>query len=140
MKIYNRSLPPKQLDDAVAEAYLRNVRGIQGQLAPDLRFLPKGTTFMYGGEHKTIQHDCFAAFGRDQDGRLRSVQLTKLTPDGKRALDFNGDKLNKIQYGVSGGSFVTLQEGKDIGRVFIAEGLETALSASSSCLGGKNLL
>ncbi len=127
----------KPIEGTVAEAHLRNVRGIQGQLAPDLRFLPKGTTFMYGGEHKTIQHDCFAAFGRDQDGRLRSVQLTKLTPDGKRALDFNGDKLNKIQYGVSGGSFVTLQEGKDTGRVFIAEGLETALSITEANVIGK---
>jgi ATP-dependent exoDNAse (exonuclease V) alpha subunit len=127
----------KSIEGTTAETYLRDVRGIQGQLAPDLRFLSKGTTFMYGGERKTIQHDCFAAFGRDQDGRLKSVQLTKLTPDGKRALDFKGDKLNKIQYGVSGGSFVILQTGEHTGRVFIAEGLETALSIKEANVTGK---
>ena len=109
----------------------------KGQLAPDLRYLPKGATFMYGGECKTLQHDCFAAFGRNQEGRLRSVQLTKLSLEGKRALDFKGDKLNKIQYGVSGGSFVTLQTGEHAGRVFIAEGLETALSIKEASVTGK---
>ena len=127
----------KSIEGTCAETYLREVRGIQGQLAPDLRFLPKGTAFMYGGECKTLQQDCFAAFGRDQSGRLRSVQLTKLTEDGRRALNSEGEKLNKIQYGVSGGSFVTLQEGKDTSRVFIAEGLETALSIKEAHVIGK---
>lgn len=127
----------KPIEDTLAETYLREGRGIQGQLAPDLRYLPKGTTFMYGGERKTLQQDCFAAFGRDQNGRLRSIQLTKLTEDGKRSLNPEGEKLNKIQYGISGGSFVTLQEGKDTGRVFIAEGLETALSIKEANVTGK---
>ena len=126
----------KPIEGTVAETYLRDVRGIQGQLAPDLRFLPRGTAFMYGGERKTLQQDCFAAFGRDQGSRLRSVQLTKLTEDGRRALNLEGEKLNKIQYGVSGESFVTLQEGKDTGRVFIAEGLETALSIKEAHVTG----
>ena len=126
----------KSIEGTVAETYLRDVRGIQGQLAPDLRFLPRGTAFMYGGERKTLQQDCFAAFGRDQGSRLRSVQLTKLTEDGRRTLNSESEKLNKIQYGVSGGSFVTLQEGKDTGRVFIAEGLETALSIKEAHVTG----
>ncbi len=46
-----------------------------------------------------------------------------------------GEKLNKIQYGVSKGAFVTLQDGPD--RVFIAEGLETALSIKESGVVGK---
>lgn len=127
----------KSIEGTCAETYLREVRGIQGQLAPDLRFLPKGTTFMYSGESKTLQQDCFAAFGRGQNGRLRAVQLTKLTEDGRRALNSEGEKLNKIQYGVSGGSFVTLQESKDTSRVFIAEGLETALSIKEAHVIGK---
>jgi phage/plasmid primase-like uncharacterized protein len=127
----------KPIEGTVAETYLHDVRGIQGQLASDLRFLSKGTTFMYGGERKTLQQDYFAAFGRDQDGRLRSVQITKLTEDGKRVLTPDGEKLNKTQYGVSGGSFVILQEGKDTGRVFIAEGLETALSIKEANVTGK---
>ncbi len=127
----------KPIEGTVAETYLREERNIKGQLAPDLRFLSKGTTFMYGGERKTLQQDCFAAFGRDQEGRLRSVQLTKLMADGRRALTPDGEKLNKIQYGVSGGSFVTLQTGERADRVFMAEGLETALSIKEANVTGK---
>lgn len=127
----------KPIEGTPAETYLREVRGITDQLAPDLRYLPKGTTFMYGGERKALQYDCFAAFGRDEKGSLRAVQLTKLTGEGKRALTLEGAKLNKIQYGVSGGAFVVLQEGKNTDRVFMAEGLETALSIKEANVTGK---
>jgi molecular chaperone GrpE (heat shock protein) len=92
---------------------------------------------MYQNERKMLGHSCFAAFGRDQSGRLRSVQLTKLAEDGKRALTFEREKLNKIQYGIAKGSFVCLQEDTTHDRVFIAEGIETALSLKEAGLKGR---
>jgi phage/plasmid primase-like uncharacterized protein len=125
------------LEGTLAETYLREIRGITRALAPDLRYLPKGTTFMYQGERKSLAHHCFAAFGRTQDGRLSSVQLTKLDDQGNRALDPHGQKFNKLQYGIAKGSFVCLQEGKQNDRVFIAEGVETALSIKDAGVHGR---
>lgn len=127
----------KPLEGTLAETYLRQIRGITGALASDLRYLPKGSTFMYQGERKTLANHCFAAFGRTQDERLSSVQLTKLDDQGNRALDPQGQKFNKLQYGIAKGSFVCLQEGKQHDRAFIAEGIETALSIKDAGVHGK---
>lgn len=117
----------KPLEGTIAETYLRQMRGITGSLAPDLRYLPKGTTFMYQGERKTLGHHCFAAFGLTADNRLSSVQLTKLDDQGNRALGFDGQKFNKLQYGIAKGSFVCLQEDKTSNRIFMAEGVDGPL-------------
>lgn len=127
----------KPLEGTIAETYLRQMRGITGSLAPDLRYLPKGTTFMYQGEHKSLGHHCFAAFGRTVDNRLSSVQLTKLDDQGNRAIGPDGQKFNKLQYGIAKGSFVCLQEDKTSNRVFMAEGVETALSLKDAGIFGK---
>lgn len=118
----------KTIETTIAETYLRKVRSISCALPQDLRFLPKGTTFTHNGEEKTLQRDCLASFGRNASGELRSVQLTKLLDDGLRALRPDGEKLPKIQYGASKGSFVTLQHDPHSPRVCIAEGVETGLS------------
>ncbi len=125
------------LNGTLAETYLRQERGIKGELSPDLRYLPRGTTFMYRAEWKTITYPCLAAFGHNHEGRLSSVQMTRLNDQGKRALNSEGDKLNKLQYGLAGGSFVLLQEGQNSDRVFIAEGVETALSIKEANVIGK---
>ena len=131
----------KPIEGTVAETYLRQERCIEGTLAQDLRYLPKGTVFTYKGEQKTIAHDCFVAFGRNNEGQLRNVQLTKLNQDGKRAITHDGEKLNKIQYGISKRTFVTVQQSTPQnlinGRVFIAEGVETALSLKEAGLQGQ---
>lgn len=127
----------KLIEGTVAETYLRKERGIMDLLASDLRYIPKGTTFIYQGERKTLAHHCLAAFGRDSQGKLSSVQLTKLDDQGKRMLTKEGHKLNKLQYGVSKGSFVTLQHDKETDLVFIAEGVETALSIKEAGVRGK---
>jgi len=132
----------KPIQGTLAETYLRKERGILGPLAPDLRYIPQGTTFMYRGERKTVTHPCFAVFGRNHEGCLSSVQLTRLDYQGKRALTREGEKLNKIQYGISKGSFVTIQGGKSpdgtsTDRVFITEGIETALSIKEGNIKGK---
>lgn len=133
------NLKSKPIEGTMAESYLQKERYIKGPLAPDLRYIPKGSTFMYQGERRTLQHDSLAAFGRNQDGRLSSVQLTKLDIQGKRALASDGTKLNKIHYGIAKGSFVLLQEGKSTDPVFIAEGIETALSIKQAGVKGKIL-
>jgi ATP-dependent exoDNAse (exonuclease V) alpha subunit/phage/plasmid primase-like uncharacterized protein len=126
----------KNIQGTVAETYLRQERGIQGTLSNDLRFLPKGTQFTYNGKTNTLQQDCFAAFGRQAKGELSVVQVTKLNKDATRAIGADGDKLKKLQYGVSKGAFVTIQDGRQ-NRVFIAEGLETALSIKESGINDK---
>lgn len=80
---------------------------------------------------------CFATFGKDFQGKLSYVQLTKLDDQGRRALTRGGEKLNKIQYGLSKASFVTLQQGKETDPVFVAEGVETALSIKEAGVKGK---
>ncbi len=132
----------KPLKGTVAETYLREIRGIRGELASDLRYLPKGTSFFYKEERKTLASPYLAAFGRSEDGqsqtgRLSSVQLTRLTETGQRALTPEGEKHPKIHYGIAKGSFVCVQEDNSHDRVFIAEGLETALSLKDAGLKGR---
>lgn len=131
--LYQKS---QKIKGTVAETYLRKERGIRGALPADLRFLLKDATFTYNDEQKTLAHDCFSAFGRNANGDLCSVQLTKLNEDGTRACNKEGGKLNKIQYGVSKGSFVILQSDRSSNRVFIAEGVETALSIKEAGVQG----
>ncbi|OZA41408.1 MAG: hypothetical protein B7X84_08015 [Alphaproteobacteria bacterium 17-39-52] len=132
-EIYQKSQP---ILGTTVEIYLRQARGIQCELSQDLRYLPKGTAFTYNSELKTTIHDCFAAFGRNASGELSSVQLTKLNNEGTRACNKHGEKLNKIQYGIAKGSFVTLQGGPQNNQVFIAEGVETALSIKEAGVKG----
>lgn len=56
---------------------------------------------MEQGERRTLTHSFLVAFDRNQNGKLSGVQLTKLTEDGKRALDSQGQKLSQIQVGAT---------------------------------------
>ena len=131
------NLKSKPIERTLAETYLQRERNIKGACVSDVRYVPKGTTFMYQGERRTLHHHCLAAFGRNQEGRLSSVQLTKLDDQGKRALTQMGEKLNKIHYGIAKGSFVLLQKDKTTNRVFMAEGIETALSLKEAGIEGR---
>lgn len=136
-ELYAKSRPIK---NTVAETYLRDERGIKSALSDDLRFLPKGTQFTYGGKVRTLNQISFAAFGRQANGELSVVQLTSLNIYGERAKALDGEKLKKIQYGVSKGAFVTIQSSSSqdsMNRVFIAEGLETALSIKETGVSGR---
>jgi hypothetical protein len=117
----------QDLHGTTAETYLKEHRRIDCALSSDLRFLSNGTTFIYKGERKTLKHDALAAFARDSHGMLRSVQLTKLNETASRAT-VDGEKLPKIHYGSPKGAFITVQHDPQSSRVFLAEGLETALS------------
>ncbi|MEN8236244.1 MAG: toprim domain-containing protein, partial [Pseudomonadota bacterium] len=128
--LYRQSKP---IQGSIAETYLRETRGIQGTLPDDLRFIPKGTAFVYKGKQQTTKYDCMAAVGRNFDGEILSIQVTSLNPQAQRAVGRDGKKLNKLKYGIGTGSFVVVQqsqnqESQDKERVWIAEGVETALS------------
>jgi hypothetical protein len=125
--IHNLLKISQDVHGTIAETYLKDHRRIDCALPSDLRFLPKGTTFTYKGETKTLKNDSLAAFARDVHGTLQSVQLTKLHENGSRAT-LQGNKLPKIHYGQLKGAFVTVQFEPQSSRVFLAEGLETALS------------
>jgi phage/plasmid primase-like uncharacterized protein len=133
VELFQKSRP---VYGTVAEVYLRQERGIQGELSPDIRFLPRGTRFTYGGTSKVLKQDCCVAFGRSAGGNLSVAQITKLAPKGTRALDPDGNKLPKIQYGVSKGAFVTVQKAHASEKVWIAEGVETALSIKEAGITG----
>lgn len=132
-ELYQKS---QSTQGTIAEIYLRKERCIQCDLSNDLRYVPKGTRFIYSNREKILTHDSLAAFGRNSLGELSSVQLTKLNNDGTRACNKEGKKLNKIQYGVAKGSFVTLQSDPQRKQVFIAEGIETALSIKEAGVKG----
>ena len=119
-----------------AESYLKDHRSIDCALPSDLRFLPKGTTFIYKGETKTLKHDSLVSFARDNEGTLQSVQLTMLNANGSRAT-LQGNKLPKLHYGHPKGAFITVQHDPQSHRVFLAEGLETALSIKITDVKGK---
>lgn len=90
----------KPLAGTPAESYLRHELKMKGDFSPDLRYLPKGTTFMDQGERKNLPHTCLITFERDQKGKLCGAQLTQLTDNGKPVLDVDGQKQQQIQYGV----------------------------------------
>ncbi|MBA3814377.1 MAG: MobA/MobL family protein [Alphaproteobacteria bacterium] len=99
-ELHMKSTP---LEGTVAESYLRQEQKLTEAFSADLRYLPKGTTFMEQGERKTLSHACLVAFARNQNGNLNGVQLTKLTENGKH-VPAPANKPDKIQYGTVTGS------------------------------------
>ncbi|MCU4295769.1 hypothetical protein D3I60_01485, partial [Brevibacterium permense] len=78
-------------------------------------------------------YPCLIAAARSQEGTLTAVQITFLDPQtGAKAAIATPKK----SFGVIKGSAVTLQEGTDPDALFIAEGIETALSLKAAGLKG----
>ncbi|MBL9029648.1 MAG: toprim domain-containing protein, partial [Caedimonas sp.] len=100
------------------ERYLRTHRGIQGELSSDLRFIPAA----WNSRART-SFPALAALARNKEGAVTAVQLVYLNPETgqKAACD-----LKKQSFGLIKGSYVQIQKGS--GAVFVAEGVETALS------------
>jgi len=110
-----------------AAQYLQK-RGITCDPAGDVRALPKGTKFTYKGQAQALKYDSIASFARDHEGKLLSVQITRLNNSAQRARTREGDKIPKTKYGMGSKGFVTLQSNPQSNTVVIAEGVETALS------------
>ncbi len=117
----------QSLEGTVAERYLRENRKIEGELSNDLRYVPS-----FYDKASNAKHPCLMAAARNPEGQVTAVQLTFLNSEtGKKAsLD-----VAKKSFGVIKGSVVTLQK-DEAGPLFIAEGVETALSLKSAGVKG----
>ena len=120
--VYSKS---RSVESTTGEVYLRDHRGIKGSIPDDIRF---GNLY-----NKEAQKEVpsLIAFMRDSDGKLSAYQTIYLDEkSGRKASLF----LAKKTHGGLSGSFVEIQ--KEKGPVYIAEGLETALSLKEAGLEG----
>ncbi|MBA4118862.1 MAG: hypothetical protein C0514_08230 [Candidatus Puniceispirillum sp.] len=114
------------LEETVARSYLKG-RQIQKEAPKSLRFLTPGTTFSYQGKIRTVKGGgALLSCAMDEKGVVQAAQITYLDPSGARARSQDGKKFSKITYGSPKGAFVPLQ--KEDGPLYVAEGMETALS------------
>ena len=113
---------------SLAERYLRDHRGIKtAELGNDLRFLPVS-------KKDQVYKPGLIALARNKDGKVTACQVTYLDP--KTADKATDIKVNKRTFGKISGSFVELQKGFDQDKVYIAEGVETALSLKEAGIKG----
>lgn len=115
------------IQGTLAEEYL-NKRGIKGPWPQDLRYLSNFKDHQSGQELP-----CLMAPARSPEGEIRAVQITFLDPETSGKADL---PIQKKSFGVLKGSFVTLQKGIEGDPVFVAEGLETALSIKQAKIPG----
>ena len=114
----------KPIDGTLAEIYLRDVRGLQGDLSA-FKYHPRvkdpNTKQYYPG---------VVVSARNAENEITAVQTILLGQDGRKADKENGLDVIKRSRGVVKGSAVLIHEGKKIDRqqVVIAEGPETAAS------------
>lgn len=117
----------------LASMYLKSHRCIEGDdVVKDIRFHPG----FYSSETKR-KYPTLVAFARDAGGDITACQATYLDPvTAHKAEDL---EVKKRSFGVIHGSFVEVQVGKIGQPVFVAEGLETALSLKEAGVKGKVL-
>ena len=115
---------------SLAELYLRSHRGIkEADLGTDLRFLPVS-------QKDQVYKPGLLSIARDKDNEITSCQVTYLDPKtGNKATDI---KVNKRTFGKISGSFVEIQksDGSCKDKVYVAEGVETALSLKEAGIKG----
>lgn len=134
--LWNKGQP---IQGTIAERYLREHRKIEGSLSEgallegtlseNLRYLPS-----FRDTHSQKSFPCLMAGARSQSGELTAVQITFLNPETAVKADL---PVAKRSFGALKGSAVTLQEDslnadKSSNVLFIAEGVETALSLKSA--------
>jgi Ti-type conjugative transfer relaxase TraA len=127
----------KSINGTLAERYLRDHRKIEGDISHDLKYLPQ-----FRDSHSGNNYPCLMAAARSTEGNITAVQLTFLDPQTASKANIETPKKS---YGLLKGSFVTLQEARSLeggkpaetsNLLFIAEGVETALSLKSAGLKG----
>lgn len=114
----------RPIQGTLAERYLREHRKIEGDLPNDLRYLPFITD-----THSKWSFPCLMAGARSHIGEITAVQITFLNAHTAAKADI---PVAKRSFGVVKGSAVTLQEDKSSNVLFVAEGVETALSLKSA--------
>jgi conjugative relaxase-like TrwC/TraI family protein len=131
LKRYYRALP---IEGTLAEKYLREFRGIRGELPSDFRFLK-------GDKHLNTKKSVPALVApyRDKDNNIVGIVRIYLNPDGSKYeatfKDAKGEIVkasSKVNLGVSSQGSVKVQNGVSDRILWIAEGIETALSVAKA--------
>lgn len=118
----------RPIQGTLAERYLREHRKIEGELHNDLRYLP-----FFTDTHSKWSFPCLMAGARSESGEITAVQITFLNAHTATKADI---PVAKRSFGIVKGSAVTLQEDKSSNILFVAEGVETALSLKSAGVQG----
>ena len=129
--LYQQGIP---IQGTLAEAYLRKTRGIQGDLPEDLRFI-KATWHFETRENRPA----LLAPVWDENHQLKALTRIFLNPDGSKYEGRYKDRQGKLQkanprlsLGSMGKAGIVVQEGLDPRTLWLAEGLETALSVAQA--------
>ncbi len=129
--LYQQGVP---IQGTVAETYLRKARGIQGDLPEDLRFI-KATWHFETRENRPA----LLAPVWDEDHQLKAISRIFLNPDGSKYEGRYKDRQGKMQkanprlsLGSMGKAGIVVQEGLNPRTLWLAEGLETALSVAQA--------
>lgn len=114
----------KPIEGTLAEIYLRDVRGLQGDLSA-FKYHPR----IKDPDTKRY-YPSVVVCARNAENEITAVQAILLGQDGRKATKENGLEVVKRSRGVVKGSAVLIHEGKKEGNqhVVIAEGPETAAS------------
>jgi phage/plasmid primase-like uncharacterized protein len=112
----------------LADRYLKEHRQIVKASSYDLRLLPG-----YKDPASGKNCPCLMAAARSFSREITAVQLIYLDPETGKKADI---PVQKKSFGVLKGSFVTLQEGTTDKPIFVAEGIETALSIKEAGVPG----
>jgi phage/plasmid primase-like uncharacterized protein len=128
---YAKCMPIK---GTLAEKYLREFRGITGPLPEDFRFAPKI-------KHRDTQlmTPALVAPIRNAKGEIQSIVRTFLEKEGSKlnakfinAFGEEKPAADKLNLGSMENAAVIVNKGKSSGIVYIAEGIETALSVAQA--------
>ena len=116
----------RPLPGTLAERYLREHRNIQGKLPSNVRFI---SSLWHSGEKRNFP--ALVSLARDSYGTVTAVQAVYLDEQTGNKADVD---LKKQSFGLVKSSYVWLQKGE--GPVFVAEGVETALSIKEAGMKG----
>lgn len=129
--LYQQGVP---IQGTVAETYLRKARGIQGTLPEDFRFI-KATWHFETRENRPA----LLAPVWGEDHHLKAITRIFLNPDGSKYEGRYKDRQGKLQkanprlsLGSMGKAGIVVQEGLNPRTLWLAEGLETALSVAQA--------
>jgi phage/plasmid primase-like uncharacterized protein len=129
--LYHKAVP---ITGTLAEKYLREYRGIRGELPKDFRFI-KATWHLDTQEFPPA----LLAPIRDKNDHMTGVVRIFLNRDGSKYSKTTIDESGKTQkatakanLGISGSGAVIVQKGTLSGTVWVAEGVETALSIAQA--------
>lgn len=114
------------ITSTVGERYFREHRGIRGDIPQDVRFISK----MYNSELKQ-DLPAVVSFVRDAKGNLTGYQAIYLNNETGAKAEL---EITKRTHGTLSKSFVEIQKGE--GRVYLSEGVETALSLKEAGVQG----